>query len=389
MFRRLGYSTVLLMFGALGAWAQTSSLEGDVKGEDGKPLKDAIVLIERTDIKGNYKTKSDKKGHWFHAGLPLGTYIIKCEIGGKIVDQVSGVRTRLGDPTAINFDLQQMAAKQKAMQAAASTGQMTEEMKRDMSPEAKAALEKQMKERSAAMAKNKALNDAFNGGMEALKSQNWAGAVESFTKAGEMDPKQHVIWAQLADAYVGLAKSKTGAEKDEAEGKAQEIFAKAIELKPDDAAYYNNYALSLARTKKFKEAEDNLGKAAALDAAGAGKYYYNLGAILVNTGQNEPAGSAFKKAIELDPNYADAHYQYGIFLTGQAKVNADGSMTFPPGTRESFEKYISLKPDGPMAESAKGMLSTMGGKVDTTYVNPDAPKTPPKKSAPATTKKKQ
>ena len=54
-------------------WAQTTTLEGDVKGENGQPLKDAIIKIERLDIKGNYKTKTDKKGHYIHAGLPLGT----------------------------------------------------------------------------------------------------------------------------------------------------------------------------------------------------------------------------------------------------------------------------------------------------------------------------
>ncbi|MDX2180119.1 MAG: tetratricopeptide repeat protein [Bryobacteraceae bacterium] len=391
MIRRIGLLTATLLLGAMGAWGQTASLEGEVKGEDGKPYqgkdkKADYVLLERTDIKGRYQTHVDKKGRWFHAGLPLGTYNITLFLEGKEVDKVGNVRTRLGDPLPINFDLQQMASRRQAMQAAAQTGQMTEEMKRDMSPEQKAALEKQMKERSAAMAKNKALNDAFNGGMEAIKTQQWAVAVEQFVKASEMDPKQHVIWAQLADSYVGLSKTQTSpAEKDATEAKAQDSFTKAIELKPDEAAYYNNLALSQARTKKFKEAEESLGKAAALDPAGAGKYYYNLGAILVNTGQNEPAGSAFKKAIELDPNYADAHYQYGIFLTGQAKVNADGSMTFPPGTKESFEKYLALKPDGPMAESAKGMLTTMGGKVETTFQNPSAPQQ--KKGA--TTKKKQ
>ena len=42
-----------------------------------------------------------------------------------------------------------------------------------MSAEQKAALEKATKERQAAMAKNKALNDAFNAGMEAMKTKQW------------------------------------------------------------------------------------------------------------------------------------------------------------------------------------------------------------------------
>src|SRR5580704_17975352 len=46
---------------SVACWGQTTAFQGDVKGEDGKPLKDALIKIERTDIKGNYKVKSDKK----------------------------------------------------------------------------------------------------------------------------------------------------------------------------------------------------------------------------------------------------------------------------------------------------------------------------------------
>jgi tetratricopeptide (TPR) repeat protein len=386
----LGLSSVLALFlglSATPAFSQTGAIEGKVTGPDGKPVgKDAaLILITRTDIKGNYKVKTNKKGEFFHAGLPLGTYDVACEFEGKVVDNLKGVRMRLGDPVPVNFDLAQMAARQQAMQKAAETGQVTKEMERDMTPEQKAALEKQAKERSEAMKKNKELNDAFNGGMEAMKANNFQAAVESFEKAATLDATQHVIFGQLADAYGSLSKSKTGAEKEAANAKSLEYFQKAIALKPDDAAYLNNYGLSLARSGKFAEAQETLNKAATLDPAGAGRYFYNLGALLVNAGQNEPAGVAFKKAIEADPNYADAHYQMGIYLTGKAQVDTKtGKMTFPEGTQQSFEKYLALKPDGQFAASAKGMIETMGGTVQTTYTNPDA-----KKSAPAPTKKKK
>jgi len=364
--------------------AQTGAIEGDVKGPDGKGLKDAMVKIERTDIKGNYKVKTDKKGHYFHAGLPLGQYIVHLEVDGKEVDSVKGVRTRLGDPVPVNFDLAAQVQRAAAMQKAAETGEVTQEMTRDMTPEQKAAMEKAMKERSASMAKNKALNDAFNGGMEAMKAQQWDAAIEQFNKAAEMDPKQHVIWAQLADCYSNSSKAKTGADRDALTAKGLEAYGKAIELKPDDASYINNYALALARAGKFNEAQAELEKAATLDAANAGRYYYNLGALLTNAGQLEPAGAAFKKAVEADPNYADAQYQYGMYLVAKAQLDPKtGKMTFPEGTREAFEKFVALKPDSPNAASAKAMIETMGGTISTSYQNPDA-----KKGAPAAKKKK-
>lgn len=388
----VGLSAALALFlglSATPAFSQTGAIEGKVTGADGKPVgKDvALIQIVRTDIKGNYKVKTNKKGEFFHAGLPLGTYDVSCEIDGKVVDSLKGVRMRLGDPVPVNFDLAKIAAQQAAMQKAAESGTVTQEMARDMTPEQKAALEKQAKERSEAMKKNKELNDAFNGGMEAMKANNFEAAIQSFEKAATLDANQHVIFGQLADAYGGLAKTKSGDEKNALNAKSLEAFQKAIALKSDDAAYYNNYALALARSGKFPEAQENLGKAAQLDPAGAGRYYYNLGALLVNAGQNEPAGEAFKKAIEADPNYADAHYQLGIYLTGKAQVDTKtGKMTFPDGTAAAFEKYLSLKPDGQFATSAKAMIETMGGTVQTTYTNPDAKKSGPA-AAPAKKKK--
>ncbi len=387
----LGLSASLALFLSLSsapALAQTGAIEGKVIGADGKPVgKDfALIQIIRTDIKGNYKVKTNKKGEFFHAGLPLGTYNVICEIDGKAVDQVNGVRMRLGDPVPVEFNLAKMAAKQQEMQKAMETGKVTEEMARDMTPEQKAAMEKRAKEQSEAMKKNKELNDAFNGGMEALKAGNYQAAIDSLEKAASLDATQHVIHGQLAEAYGGLAKGKTGAELEAANTKSLEAFAKAIELKPDDAAYYNNYGLALARAKQFDKAQEALNKAAQLNPTGAGQYFYNLGALLVNAGQLEPAGAAFKKALEADPNYAEAHYQYGIYLTSKANVDAKtGKMTFPDGTAESFQKYLELKPDGANAASAKGMLETMGSTVSTTYVNPDAKKAPAKGG---TTKKK-
>jgi tetratricopeptide (TPR) repeat protein len=370
---KIALPVVGLFLFALSASAQTSSLEGDVIGEDGSALRGALVKIERTDIKGSYKVKTDKKGHFFHAGLPLGTYTLILEVDGKDMDQVKGVRTRLGDPVPVNFNLAARKQKQMAMQKAAEAGKMSKEQERGMSAEEKAAFEKQAKERSEAMKKNKELNDAFNGGMTALQAKQYDQAVQNFTKAAEMDANQHVVWAQLAESYNGLASSKTGAEQEAAFAKCFEAYNKALTLKPDDAAYHNNFALVLAKAKKFPEAQAELTKAADIDKANAGRYYYNLGAVLVNTGQTEPAGEAFKKAIEIDPNYADAQYQYGVYLIGKAQISADGKITPPAGTKEALEKYLALKPDGPFAEAAKGMLSTITGSVSTEYKNPNAP----------------
>ena len=170
--RNLAWSAAALFFFAFASFAQTSSLEGDVKDEDGSPLKGALVKIDRTDIKGNYKVKTDKKGHYFHAGLPLGTYTITLEVDGKDRDTVKGVRTRLGDPTPVNFDLQKHEGPAAGdAEAPRKSGKLSKEQERGMSSEEKAKLETAMKEREASMKKNKELNDAFNAGMAALQGK--------------------------------------------------------------------------------------------------------------------------------------------------------------------------------------------------------------------------
>src|ERR1700691_4136914 len=51
-----------LLLLSLPAFAQTTTIEGTVQGPDGKPVAGAVVKIERTDVKGNYPVKTDKKG---------------------------------------------------------------------------------------------------------------------------------------------------------------------------------------------------------------------------------------------------------------------------------------------------------------------------------------
>lgn len=360
----------LLLF-SIPSLAQTSSFEGDVKDEDGKPLIGALVKIERKDIKGNYQVKSNKKGHYFHAGLPLGTYKISLEVNGKIVDFADNVRTKFGETEAVNFNLAEVKSRQVAAQAGV---QLTGEQARQMTPEQRRQIEEGTKKRQEQLSKNKELNDSFNVGMEALRAKNWDAAVAAFNKGAEIDPKQHVVWANLAESYSGLASTKALNEQQAVLTQALEFYVKAIELKPDDAAYHNNYGLALSRTGKFAEGQAELAKAAQLDPPNAGRYYFNLGAILVNTGQNDAAYEAFQKAVAADPNYADAHYQVGMYLLSKAQVTADGKVTPAPGTVEAFQKYLELKPTGPLAESAKGSIQALTISVETQFSTKPAKK---------------
>ena len=375
----LGSFCFMLFAGA--AWAQIAAIEGDVKGPDGQMVKGAVILIERQDMKGTYKgAKTDKKGHYIYNGLPFpGTYNVSVSVDGQKRDETTGVKTQLGDPVNVSFDLKQSAEQQKSTQAAVASGSATPEQERGMTKEQKEALEKQSKENAAIMAKNKALNDVFNAGKDALTAKNYDAAVENFQKGTEMDPNQNVIWANLADAYVGMAAAKTGADQQAPLDKALEAYSKAIALKPDNPAYHNNYALTLAKAKKFDEAQNELNKAAQLDPPNAGRYYYNLGAVFVNNGQAAAAEVAFKKSIEANPDYADAQFQYATALSAKLVTGSDGKVVAPDGMKDALEKYLQLDPTGQFSDAAKGMLQMIGATIQTNYQNPDAKKGSTKK----------
>ncbi len=380
--KKAGWLAAGFMFFAGSALAQVTAIQGTVKGPDGKPLANAMVHIQRLDIKGNYKVKTSKKGEYFHGGLPLGTYdVFLIMPDGKEIKMMGNVRTHIAEATKVDFDLKGEMDRQEALQRAAESGTMTKEQQKELSPEARAQLEKAAKERSAQMAKNKALNDAFNAGMLALNSKQYDQAVEAFNRAlpiADTPANQKAVVSNLAEAYTQQAATKTGAEHDAALNSALEQYQKLIEMDPSSAGVHNNYALALARAKKFDQAQAELKKAAELDPPMGGKYYYNLGALLVNAGQYDPAADAFKKAIELTPNYAEAHYQYAVCLSSKLTTTADGKPVAPPGMREELQKYLELAPTGPNADAAKQLLASLESSVQTSYTNPNAP--PPKKS---------
>ncbi len=359
-------SLAVALLAATSAVAQVGSVRGKVIDANGQGVRDAMVYIERVGVRGNYKVKTNKRGNYFHAGLPLGQYVVRLEIDGKEVNRISGYPVKMGDDKPLDFDLGEI---QRDQQAANSGAGPTKDQLAAMSDEQRKAYERALKARQQQISKNKKLNEEFNAGMEAKRLEDFEVAVQHFKAAAEIDAEQDVIWGNLAEALSGLVTSKTGAERDQVGEDAISAYRQAITLKPD-AAYHNNLGLLLIRLQRLEEGTKELETAAQLSPENAGTYYFNLGAVMVNTGNTQGAIDAFTKATEVAPNFANAYYQLATVLVGTAKMNEDGSVVPAPGTVEAYQKYLDLEPSGPYAASAQAMVQSLSTTLETTFEQP-------------------
>jgi tetratricopeptide (TPR) repeat protein len=121
-----------------------------------------------------------------------------------------------------------------------------------------------------------------------------------------------------------------------------------------------------AKDQKIDDAVKSYEAAVKADPAQAGAAYFNIGAVYTNAGRVDDANAAFDKAIAADPTRAEAYYQKGVNLLGKATLKGDKTIA-PPGTAEAFQKYLEIAPEGPNAQSAKDLLTSIGSSVETSY----------------------
>ena len=356
--------------------AQTGGMEGVVKDTEGNPMVGITVEIIRTDISGKYEVKTNDKGYYIYMGLPAGgaTYDVHVIQDGQQLFQLGGIRVSTGDIRKVDIDLQ----KERQMRQQ----QLTEEQKRQIEEQRKGMQDFQsmkenyelgmalLREPSAdvvcsarcpqegpdAAACMSDCQAQANGGQ--LQQMAHADAAAALQRASEIDPNQVAVWANLARAY-----GMTG--EDE---KGIEAYKKAIELSPEEAGLYNNLGQLYVKLNRLDEAQQAFTKAAELNPEQAGAFFYNLGVTFYNAGNVAAAIEPFRKATEIDPTRADAFYLLGVCLYGQAEFKQEGDQmitVLKPGTRESFEHYLELEPNGKSAEMAKQYLQAIEATIPT------------------------
>ncbi|HEV2178070.1 MAG TPA: tetratricopeptide repeat protein [Terriglobia bacterium] len=343
-----GALVLVVMAAAAPAWAQTGGVTGKTILSDGSPCVKCMVVIDRQDIKGHYEVKTDKKGEYTYIGLPIGRYKLTLQDPSGHVLPAPGFfiarSVDVGDPTQIDFNLPKEIKRQQA------------------SPEAQKQIEEQQKEQK----QMTNLKEVFNQGQQLYNDKKYAEAAAAFEQGIPLakDKNLLVVKEHLADSY-RMAKNYD---------KAVALYQDLITSSPTEAGFHNDLGSCYADMGKSADAEAEFQKAAELNPASAGLYYYNLGVIMVNTGKMDDATVALKKATDAlssapdtDSTKANAYYWYGMALLGKAQYKPDGTIVPAPGTVEAFQTYLKIAPNGPWASAAQQTVAQLGGKIETQF----------------------
>jgi tetratricopeptide (TPR) repeat protein len=349
---------LLISMTALTVSAQVGRLEGDVvKAGTGEIVVGAEIQIVRTDIKGNYNVKSDKKGHFLHAGVPyVGTYTLIISAEGcapyfmtsiRPTGELMKVELQNGDGRKLTIDEVKAIQKSGPAGPAAQQKQLTAaEIKKQQEE-----YEKKRQEIEKQKADFDSMKKYFEQGQQLAASKDYPGAITAYTEASKLDPEQEAVWANLSLALynrgvVNLNESLRDMSKRDvakqdftdainsidkalalAEGKLADA-AKAPAAKKSKSQYLKIKADSeslLARRLGVLEMADaavrDYRDAAANSDVPADKTSFDLkGAeTLYEAGKIEEAVAMYQNILTTDANNIEALYKLGLAYAALAK----------------------------------------------------------------------
>ncbi len=150
----------------------------------------------------------------------------------------------------------------------------------------------------------------YYSGLAAIQNQDYKNGIEKYKQLiDRKDFSSHkVVMVDLPKLYLSMQDTAS----------AIEYAAKAAEAYPDDkAAAVQNIELNLIAGNNDKVIA-NIQSQIATDPQNKSLYYY-LGIAESANGNPDQALEAYKKAIELDPNYADANLNAGVVLMNRVR----------------------------------------------------------------------
>jgi tetratricopeptide (TPR) repeat protein len=377
-----------LIAGALAAWmapaayAQGGTLSGTVLDMMGKPYPDVTLTIKSVETNKEINVTTDAKGHYTAPGLAGGTYNV--DLKGKDKDQKeellyqTGLKLTAG--TSPTFDINLKELQEQGKLAAIEAIKKQQEAEQQFQAlkthyDAGIAAITQMKAAQTKLAQTpKEQQDP----VKAEITTAGGTAVTELSAALELekpeDPNRSIVLSRLGEAYESMNKWQ----------EAADTYQKAITLKPDVAANYNNLGNDLAKLGKVDEARAAYQKYVDLNPTDAALAWRNFGTVLYNSNRMKESIEPLQKATTLDPKNATAWLLLGIALVNTMEFKTVGDKITPvmqPGTVEAYQHAIDLDPNGPIGAQAKqglDSLQAMGVGI-TTKIGEAPPKSTKKK----------
>jgi tetratricopeptide (TPR) repeat protein len=355
------YALATLLMLGLASWlapravAQDGKITGNVVDFDGKPWANLPVLV-KSDQGATQDTKTDADGKFQFVNMKSGKYTLTVhppQVANPI-DVALEVRGPDTPPIKIDFKAmleknpEAMAAMKKQQEQNAKVGAMKQHFA------AGVALLDQERAAKADLSKATAdQRDALKAKVADLSGQAVSEFQEAQKAGGEKDPNQHLFWARMGEAY------DLAGRNDE----AVNAYQQAVNLKPDNAGYYNNLGNLLARTGKIDDAKAAYTKSAELDPPNAALAWRNFGISLYQAGRMTEAIEPLQKATQMDPKNPQGWYLLGTCMVADPsiykQVGDKIEVTPKPGTAEAFQKAIDLDPNGPIGAQAKAGLDQL------------------------------
>lgn len=413
---------------ALTATAQTGELRGHVVivQPDGQtvPASDAIIDVYRTDIKGKYDTKTNKKGEWAFAGLPfVGRYIVvashpSAQFGWKAdvrAGQNIDYEIRLTPGDGKRPTLEEIRELEKQV-GGASAGTSGSESSAD-----KEKREELLRKNEEIAAKNKKIDEVnaivsrtFNAGNQALKVKNYDEAIRQYEEGIAADPEQPALLTQKAvalkargvDRYNAAITSKDDAAKTAGFDAAKKDFAVAAEVSkkavdmmkakptptdPQELAGYqgNKYAALATRAEtmrlfvtKVDQSQAEAGQAAfqeymaaEMDPAKKVQAQKDLAQMLFDANDFDKSLAEYKKILDANPDDPDALVKSGILLFNIGYAN-DDKEKFQQAANY-LQRFVEKAPDSDqLKDDAQAILDNLKNQQN---VQAEKTSTPPRR----------
>jgi tetratricopeptide (TPR) repeat protein len=163
---------------------------------------------------------------------------------------------------------------------------------------------------------------------------------------------------KLASAYQARALREPAEKAQELRKDAEKLFRDAVRLNPHLVGSLNNLSVLLRGKGELPEAIE-LQRKAAEEHPRWGLMHRNLASVLTQNRQFPEAVTSFEKAISLDANDVESRYNLGLILS-ETRTDAESLQA----ALEQFRKAVALQPRFAEAHFSMGNVLYRQGKVD-------------------------